>query len=147
VTLAHEAGHMWFYNAVGNDQQNEPWVDESLTQYVTYIYYEDRYGNGGGYVDSWMGRWSSVENAEIPIGMPAGEYQGLEYSGIVYGRGPLFFWALEQDFGQETVMSGIESYYADFQWGNAGTEDLRAALEEACDCDLSTYFEEWIYSD
>ena len=144
-TLAHEAGHMWFYNAVGNDQQNEPWVDESLTQYVTYIYYEERYGDGGGYVDSWMGRWSTVEHVEIPVGLPAGEYQGREYSGIVYGRGPLFFWDLEQDFGQETVMAGIQSYYADFLWGNAGTEDLRAALEGACDCDLGSYFEEWIY--
>ena len=145
-TLAHEAGHMWFYNAVGNDQQNEPWVDESLTQYVTYIYYEERYGDGGGYVDSWMGRWSTVEHAEIPVGLPAGEYQGREYSGIVYGRGPLFFWALEQDYGQETILSAIKSYYADFLWGNAGTEDLRNALEGACDCDLSEYFEEWIYS-
>lgn len=144
-TLAHEAGHMWFYNAVGNDQQNEPWVDESLTQYVTYIYYDDRYGNGGSYIDSWNYRWSTVENADVPIGMPAGEYHGNEYSGIIYGRGPLFFWKLEQDFGQETVMSAIESYYADFLWGNAGTEDLRSALEGACDCDLGEYFEEWVY--
>jgi hypothetical protein len=145
-TLAHEAGHMWFYNVVGNDQQNQPWVDEALTQYVTYIYYLDRYGEGSGYIDSWKYRWSRVENADIPIGMPAGEYHGAEYSGIVYGRGPLFFYELEKDFGLETVMAGIESYYDEFLWKNAGTEDLRNALEEACDCDLGTYFEKWVYS-
>ena len=39
-TLAHEVGHAWFYNVVGNDQQNEPWVDEALVQYLTYIYYK-----------------------------------------------------------------------------------------------------------
>ncbi|TFG50330.1 MAG: M1 family peptidase [Anaerolineales bacterium] len=144
-TLAHEAGHMWFYNVVGNDQQNEPWVDESLTQYVTYIYYEDRYGDGGGYVDSWKGRWSQVKNADIPIGMPAGEYHGAEYSAIVYGRGPLFFYEVEKDYGLETVLSAIKSYYDEFLWANAGTEDLRAALEGACDCDLGSYFEEWVY--
>lgn len=146
-TLAHEAGHMWFYNTVGNDQQNEPWVDEALVQYLTYIYYLDRYGSGQGYVNSWRSRWVSVENAEVPIGMPAGEYQGREYSSIVYGRGPLFYYELEKDYGLETVMSAITSYYQDFQWGNGGTEDLRTALEEACECDLSSYFEEWIYSD
>ncbi len=145
-TLAHEAGHMWFYNAVGNDQQNEPWVDESLTQYMTYIYYLDRYGNGDGYVDSWKFRWSQVENADVPIGLPAGDYHGAEYSGIVYGRGPLFFYELEKDFGLETVMAAINSYYEEFLWANADTEDLRAAFEEACDCDLGAYFEEWIYS-
>jgi hypothetical protein len=41
-TLAHEVGHAWFYNVVGNDQQNEPWVDEALVQYMTYIYFLDK---------------------------------------------------------------------------------------------------------
>ena len=29
---------------VGNDQPDEPWVDESLVQYITYLYYLDTYG-------------------------------------------------------------------------------------------------------
>ena len=37
-TVAHEAGHQWFYNLVGNDQLDEPWLDESLTQFVTWQY-------------------------------------------------------------------------------------------------------------
>ena len=144
-TLAHEAGHMWFYNTVGNDQQNQPWVDEALVQYMTYIYYEDRYGDGGGYVDSWRSRWSRVENADIPIGMPAGEYHGAEYSAIVYGRGPLFFFELEKKFGQETLLAGIQNYYQDHLWKNGYTEDLRSALEDACGCDLGTEFNKWVY--
>jgi hypothetical protein len=144
-TLVHEVGHMWFYNVVGNDQQNQPWVDEAIVQYITYVYYVERYGNGSGYLNSWQGRWTRVENAEIPIGMPAGEYDGAEYGAIVYGRGPLFFYELEQAYGYDIVLSAIDSYYDDFQWENTGTEDVRAALEGACECDLGTYFEEWIY--
>lgn len=144
-TLVHEAGHMWFYNAVGNDQQNQPWVDEALVQYTTYIYYEERYGDGSGYVDSWKGRWSRVENADVPIGMPASEYHGAEYSGIVYGRGPLFFYELEKKYGQDTVMTAVRNYYQDYLWDNGTTEGLRSALEDACDCDLSAEFNEWVY--
>ena len=144
-TLVHEAGHMWFYNAVGNDQQNEPWVDEALVQYTTYLYYEERYGDGGGYVDSWKSRWSRVENADIPIGMPAGEYHGAEYSAIVYGRGPLFFLEVEKKYGQDVVVAGIQQYYQDHLWENGYTEDIRAALEEACGCDLSAEFDQWVY--
>lgn len=144
-TLAHEVGHMWFYNAVGNDQQNEPWVDEALVQYLTYIYYLDKYGSGQGYVDSWLGRWLWVGNADIPIGMPAGEYQGAEYGAIVYGRGPLFFLELEQELGLDIVMSAIENYFDTYLWENASGEDLRAVFEEACGCDLSEQFEEWVY--
>ena len=146
-TLVHETAHMWFYNAVGNDQQNQPWVDEALVQYLTYIYYLDRYGNGDGYVDSWEYRLSRVENADIPIGMPAGEYHGAEYGGIVYGRGPLFYLYLENKYGLDTVMSAVGNYYQDRIWQNGFTEDIRAALEDACDCDLSAEFEEWVYFD
>lgn len=144
-TLAHEAGHMWFYNVVGNDQQNQPWVDEALVQYLTYIYYLDRYGDGSGYVESWDYRWSRVEHADIPIGMPADEYHGGEYSGIVYGRGPLFFLDLEKKYGLDMVMDAVRDYYQDNLWGIGYTEELRAALEDSCDCDLSSEFEEWVY--
>jgi len=147
ATLVHEVGHMWFYNAVGNDQQNEPWVDEALVQYLTYIYYLDRYGSGQGYIDSWIGRWQRVGNADIPIGMPAGEYQGAEYDAIVYGRGPLFFLELEYELGLDTVMAAVENYFDTYLWENASGEDLRAVFEEACACDLSEQFEEWVYSE
>ena len=144
-TLAHEIGHMWFYNVVGNDQQNQPWVDEALVQYLTYIYYLDRYGDGSGYVDSWDYRWSQVEHADIPIGLPAEDYHGAEYSGIVYGRGPLFFLDLEKKFGLDMVMGAVQNYYQENLWGIGYTEEIRAALEDSCDCDLNAEFEEWVY--
>ena len=151
-TTAHEVVHMWFYNAVGNDQQNDPWLDEALTQYFTYIYYLDNYGNGygEGYIESWYGRWSRVEKEEIPIGLPAGEYyseetRGLEYGAIVYGRGPIFFLELEQELGLDTLMAAIQNYYRDNLWGVAQPEDLLAALEDACGCDLDDMFNEWVY--
>jgi aminopeptidase N len=144
-TLVHEAGHMWFYNVVGNDQQNQPWVDEALVQYITYLYYLNRYGSGSGYVDSWEFRWSRVEYADIPIGMPAEDYHGAEYGGIVYGRGPLFFLELEKKYGLDTLLEGIQIYYEDNLWGIGYDTTLRAALEEACGCDMESHFQEWVY--
>ena len=39
---AHEIAHQWFFNQVMSDQIEEPWLDESLVQYATYLYYVDR---------------------------------------------------------------------------------------------------------
>ena len=144
-TLAHEIAHMWFYNTVGNDQQREPWVDEALVQYMTYIYYLDRYGSGDGYITSLQSRWNRVGFADIPIGKPAGEYNGAEYGAIVYGRGPLFFLELEKQYGLEVVMDAFQEYYQDNLWGIGYGEEVQAALEEACGCDLSAAFDEWVY--
>ena len=76
-TVAHEIGHQWFYNVVGNDQIDEPWLDESVTQYVTGLYYLDQYGEAGArsYRDSWNARWDRVKRAPMPIGLPAAEYK------------------------------------------------------------------------
>ena len=93
ATVAHEAGHQWFYNLVGNDQLDEPWLDESLTQFVTWQYYADQYGENGarGFEQSLRGRWSGVDNQLIPIGLPVAAYEGRTYSAIIYGRGAFFF--------------------------------------------------------
>ena len=31
---AHEAGHSWFYDAVGNNEYNEGWIDEGIISYL-----------------------------------------------------------------------------------------------------------------
>ncbi len=147
TTIAHEVGHQWFYNGVGNDQQNEPWLDESLTQYSTYLYYVDAYGqtSANGFLDSFTSRWERVDNADIPIGMPAGNYSGAEYGAIVYGRGPLFFYELENLIGQDMLSSAIEKYYQDNLWGTTNVQTIRDYIEAECNCDLGLYFDNWIY--
>jgi len=44
-TVAHEVGHQFFYNLVGNDQLDDPWLDEAMAQFVTMQYYADLYGS------------------------------------------------------------------------------------------------------
>ncbi|HEY3310608.1 MAG TPA: M1 family metallopeptidase [Anaerolineales bacterium] len=145
-TVAHELGHQWFYNVVGNDQINAPWLDESLTQYVTGLYFLDRHGQQGweNIRNSWVVRWERVDQALIPIGLPASDYHGKEYGAIVYGRGPLFLDALEQKLGQPAFDEFLRDYYRSNRWG-IGTEALfRLAAEKHCRCDLSPLFAEWV---
>ena len=62
-TMAHEVSHQWFYSTVGNDQQDEPWLDEALAQYSTLLYYwQDLYGPAGaeGFRGSLRERWGRV---------------------------------------------------------------------------------------
>ncbi|HEX7587107.1 MAG TPA: M1 family metallopeptidase, partial [Anaerolineae bacterium] len=40
----HEVAHQWWYGMVGDDQVNQPWVDESLAQYSSLIDFEDLRG-------------------------------------------------------------------------------------------------------
>lgn len=151
-TTAHEVGHQWFYNVVGNDQVDEPWLDEALTQYATLLYFGDQYGASGqqGFRESLQGRWERSDGEKIPVGLPVAAYsEGGEYAGtygsIVYGRGPLFFEALRDQMGQETFDEFLVDYVQTHRWEIATTESLRALAEQHCGCDLEKLFEEWIY--
>jgi hypothetical protein len=147
TVIAHEVGHQWFYNLVGNNQQSEPWVDEALTQYITYQYIVQQYGKGAGsgLVQNWKDRWEEVESEKVPIGLVAGDYGDNAYSPIVYGRGPLFYLQLEEQLGEEALLRALKNYAHEYSWKVANTEDLRASLEATCSCNLTEIFEEWIY--
>ncbi|MCI0610072.1 MAG: M1 family metallopeptidase, partial [Anaerolineae bacterium] len=146
-TVAHEVGHQWFYNLVGDDQLDDPWIDESLTQYATLQYYTDEYGASGadGFRTSLEGRWERVGNAKIPIGLPVADYQDVEYSAIVYGRGPLFFVALKDVMGAEVFDKFLMDYADTFSWKIATPEALQSLAEKHCSCDLDSIFNEWVY--
>ncbi|MBN1992141.1 MAG: M1 family metallopeptidase [Anaerolineae bacterium] len=146
-TIAHEVAHQWFYNAVGNDQVDEPWLDEALAQYATWLYYLDVYDKptAQGYLDSWESRWERVGRADIPIGLPAGDYDGKEYGAIVYGRGPLFITALAEEMGQASFDAFLRDYYQTHQWGIATGDTFKQLAEQYCRCDLTNLFETWVY--
>ena len=146
ATVAHEAGHQWFYNLVGNNQLDAPWLDESLTQFVTWQYFTDRYGSGGarGFEQSLQSRWDRVNDQPIPIGLPVADYTGAAYSAIIYGRGPFFFDALREKMGTQAFDAFIKDYTSSNSWG-IGTEKIMQTLaEKYCGCDLTALYNEWV---
>lgn len=146
-TVVHEVAHQWFYNLVGNDQLDDPWLDESLTQFVTTQYYADVYGAGAaeGFRASLTDRWSRVEFENIPIGLPVASYQGSAYSAIVYGRGPLFFEALRDEIGVVAFDAFIQEYATTLAWKIATPESLQALAEKHCARELDELFAGWVF--
>jgi hypothetical protein len=146
-TVAHEVGHQWFYNLVGDDQLDDPWLDEALTQFATLQYYADEYGPGGedGFRASLETRWARVGNADIPIGLPVADYDRTQYGAIVYGRGALFFVALRDAMGVNVFDRFLMDYTETFSWEIATPEALQALAEKHCACELDAMFNEWVY--
>jgi hypothetical protein len=146
-TVAHEVAHQWFYNVVGNDQIDEPWLDEAMAQYLTGLYYVDTHGEAAAqnYRSSWESRWDRVERAKIPIGLPVEAYTDTEYSAIVYGRGPLFIAALAETMGQQAFDEFLRDYYQSHKWGIGTGDAFKQLAEQHCQCDLTALFEEWVY--
>lgn len=146
-TTAHEVAHQWFYGLVGNDQLDEPWLDESVTQYATWLYYVDRYGEQGaqGFYQALLSRWNSTGQAAVPLGLPVHDYSAVEYSSIIYGRGAIFVDELAQEVGVETFEQFLKAYQETFRWEIASTEAFQALLEQTCQCELDERFAKDVY--
>ena len=144
-----EVGHQWFHNFVGSDQGLQPWLDEAVTQYVTGVYYEDRYGAQSADVyreRAWYDRWGRVDHAETPIGMETiAYYENKDYSPIVYGRGPYFLMTLKEVMGEADFDRFMRAYVDQYQWEIADAVDFETLAEAVCNCELSGLFSEWVY--
>lgn len=145
VTI-HEVGHQWFYNLIGNDQLDDPWLDESLTQYATWQYFvaQGDSSAAAAYYNSLRRRWSAVDFAPLPIGQPVAAYEDRAYSAIIYGRGPLFFEALAERIGAAALTDFLSDYTRTYRWGIATPEGLRTLAEQHCACDLADLWAEWV---
>jgi len=146
VVITHEVGHQWFYNLVGNETQRQPWLDESLAEFVTWQYYLDEHGTQAAqsYQTEIQGTWDTVSDKKIPIGEPVSSYTSEEYVAIVYGRGPFFFLALRQQMGTTAFDSLMRDYAQTFAWKIATTDSFKQLAEKHCACNLTPLFNEWV---
>ncbi len=147
LATAHETAHQWFYSLIGNDQVDDPWLDESLTQYATWIYFEEIYGEQGGekFEKQMNDFWRGASDTTLPIGLPVAAYSDPDYGSIVYGKGPLFFNALAETMGQDAFNAFLRDYYKTYRWGISTPEGLKTLAEKHCGCDLSPLFKEWVF--
>ncbi len=146
LTIAHEVGHQWFYNLVGNHQQVEPWLDESLTQYLVLQYFTDTNpAKAQEFLAHLEDNLAWLGGQAIPIGQPVDAYSADTYISIIYNRGPLFVQALANEMGQQTFNTFLYDYIQAYSWENATTADFKTLAETECRCDLTPIFAEWVY--
>jgi aminopeptidase N len=81
----------------------------------------------------------------MPIGLSAASYEGREYSGIVYGRGPIFVETLSINMKKDVFEQFLKDYYSTNKWGIVDTTSYKQEAEQHCQCDLTELFDEWVY--
>jgi aminopeptidase N len=149
---AHEAAHQWWYSLVGNDQVDEPWLDEALAQFTTALYYQDVYGPSGYTGDATqdlLKRYLRVKGTEDDKrgDLPVAAYSGLQYGAIVYGKAALFFDAVRQQIGDDKTNAWMQAYFNAHRYGIVHEADLLQAIETQLDAKtVEQLMETWIRS-
>ncbi len=146
LATIHEVAHQWWYSLVGNDQQDEPWLDEALAQYSTALYYEVHEGWAAAGQEMFGAWYDAVRGTHLDgaIDLPVADYEEALYGPLVYGKGPLFFDALRQEVGDATFDAILRAYFQTYRYGVADGPGLLALAEELSGQDLSTLYQVWL---
>ncbi len=152
--VAHEVGHQWWYNLVGNDVFDDPWLDEGLTTYTGALYWEAVRGSRAYQqsIDSFQADFDRVlqNGQDQPVTESLAYFEALDAAGIygtvVYEKGALFFHYLRQEIGRTAFFKAIRAYFQEHEYGIATPEDLLDAFEKAAGRQLDAFYEERLFS-
>ena len=133
-TVAHEIAHQWWYSAVGNDAQAEPWVDEALTSATAAVFWEHTHGRDsleGLYEVDVLAPYREMWERgmpDLPADLPGARYDLLRYSAVIYGKAVLFFDRARSEMGDRVFLALLAAHYRNHRLGNTTGEDLLATL-------------------
>jgi hypothetical protein len=124
--IDHEVAHQWWYAAIGNDQIDEPWIDEAWAQFSAH------YGLGL--------RFSSCSTRNIDLPTSAwrpGAWLGKNsYIETVYFRGGVFLNALRQRMGTGAFFAAARRFIDENRYGLVTGEQLLDAFRDATSANL-----------
>lgn len=143
--IVHEVIHQWLYALVGSDQINEPWVDESLTEYLAYAYLEDKYGEEYArelYDEAAYGLFGYDRRLRLDSPLSAfAQAEPNAYYYVIYAYGASVYRELHEMLGDEAFFGAIKNYCLDNSFGFGTGDKLIACFSEAAGEDLASWFE------
>ena len=146
--IAHEMAHQWWYNQVGSDPVNTPWLDEGLAEFATYFYVQKI--SGPAIADRMARRrWEAAYEFTLERGQDAVVNQPVDafqanYEAIVYGKAALFHYALMQAMGEEQYLELLRRYAQAYRFKEAGPGDFMQLAEELAGPVAQDLYERWI---
>ncbi|MGN7471519.1 M1 family metallopeptidase [Brevibacillus sp. SAFN-007a] len=149
AVVAHETAHQWFYGIVGNDEVREAWLDESLTDYATMAYLQEKDPKRSqAYIRLRQGQSRAAEayakrgiSAETSV---AAFPDWKSYNELVYGRSGVMWWTLREAWGGERLHRLLRQYVSEHPYELASGEQLKELVSAAAGADATPFFDYWL---
>jgi hypothetical protein len=146
-TTVHEVAHQWFYGMAGNNQYDDPWLDESLTTYEENHFLHDVQGQAlpkpaGSLEDEF--RKAGDHDVSSPVSVLAAnahdEKSVRPYVATVYRVGPMVLDELRGEIGPRAFDAGMRSYFTANKHGIGTTQGFISAMSQSAGADLAPWF-------
>ena len=129
--VTHEVAHQWFYRLVGNDEYEDPWVDETLTEFAAVrlgraLHGPDRLG--GCAQRHRTPRPPQAVDADMGTLERADERRAKTIRDTLYIEGPCALFELQREIGRERMSEFLRDLVERHRRGVLSGEELARAI-------------------
>lgn len=149
-TVAHEVIHQWFYAIVGNNQYDDAYIDEGLTNYLSSrVYFSAIYGDeiGEAAFDRYVRtpfEYMVEANNDVVVATETDAFPSANaYVNAAYIKAPMGFFALHEALGDDAFFAGLQDYVEAYRFRVATPADLLAAWDDLTDLDIAEIWTHW----
>ena len=137
--IYHEVAHQWFYAQVGNDQMQEPWLDEGFADFsARYLMLIGENQCSGRDVDSSVFAWTAG-----PIS--GGDWTSCDgYFHSVFYKGAEFLNAVRAAMGDDAFFAAMREFVDRHRHSVVSTRRLLEHLRSRTDADLLPIFRAYL---
>lgn len=154
--IVHEIAHQWWYAMVGNNQVTEAWLDESLAEYSSLLFFEnfpefdvsykelvsDCFESYTLYADIVNTLEGDIKTSML---LKANEYNSdYEYAYMIYVKGVLMFDSLRQAVGKQKLETGLKKYFSKYKFKIATTDCFIECMRKGTNRDIEGFFDSWL---
>ena len=154
--IVHEIAHQWWYGMVGNNQYEDAWLDEGLTEFSTALFFENNTEYGFDYEEIMTNATQVYQNFVKVFEKINGQVDETmsrnlsefttepEYVNIAYTKGMLLFDSLRTSMSDSKFFRCLKTYFKEYQYMNSSPDKLISSFSKTSHRNLNKFFEAWI---
>lgn len=141
-TVYHEVAHQRFYFLVGNNENDEPWLDEGFATFSANLCMEaaeDQHSS-----DIWWDFYQEIaeRHPDYAINVSV-EKMSYDYMEVCNFRGANFLKELMDTMGRKDFLAAVSEYCNTYMYKMATMQDLLDIMQAHTGSDLSVLIDEY----
>lgn len=139
----------WWGLKVGADPLRDPWLDEALVAYTTFLYLRQTHGPeaGAAIIRAWQESYDDAVLAKLDARLvqPLSAYgNSARYELLVGSKGPLFWLGLEELLGEQGALAIMRQSQQGYAYGALDTAGLITTVERLAGPPAEPLVEQWL---
>ena len=134
----HELAHQWWGDAVSPKTWKDVWLNEGFATYSEALFWEYQAGSDA-LISTMISKYGDFENGTLYNPGSA------LFSKLIYNKGSWVLHMLRREVGDKNFFAILKSYFKQYKYKNASTEDFKNICEEISHKNLDYFFNQWVF--